>query len=300
MRRFFAWPDGLSNCYAGAYRSAFVLAYFLGALAVGFALLPVGLGIQGLPSRWETVFVVSELVVIFAILAIVWQGQRGRWHDRWVEYRIVAELLRQLRLLLPLGGGPPQMRPSGHLHNYDPGDTWMLWHVRAISRAVGLPQARLDPAHLEHCRAHVAAAVAGQIAYHKKNHHRMERLAHRLHTTGLWFLGLTVVSIVLHLLHWPPGGAGWLTLTCAWFPALGAALAGISNQGEFARVAKRSAAMVQQLSSIHAALEALAAPAGPLTSAQLEPLAVRASQLMVDEVLDWRVVFLDRPLVHPA
>ncbi len=88
-----------------------------------------------------------------------------------------------------------------------------------------------------------------------------------------------------------------LVLISAFFPALAAALAGISNQGEFSRVAKRSAAMADSFEKFSEQIKALLhteVPSGPKLS-QVVPLAGRIAQVMVDEVADWRVVFTDRP-----
>ena len=37
---------------------------------------------------------------------------RQRWHRRWLEYRRLAESLRHMRILAPLGAGGPVDRPS--------------------------------------------------------------------------------------------------------------------------------------------------------------------------------------------
>ena len=66
-----------------------------------------------------------------------------------MEYRVLAELIRELRLLIPLGGGRPLPRTPTHLAVYgDPAQTWMYWHLRAIARATGIPSVRATPAYL--------------------------------------------------------------------------------------------------------------------------------------------------------
>jgi hypothetical protein len=85
----------------------------------------------------------------------------------------------------------------------------------------------------------------------------------------------------------------------AFLPALAAALAGISNQGEFARVAKRSAAMADGFKQFAVRITELKSgdrqgQDAPKLS-QVIPLAGKIAEAMVDEVADWRVVFIDRP-----
>ncbi len=91
----------------------------------------------------------------------------------------------------------------------------------------------------------------------------------------------------------------WLVFCSATLPALGAALAGISTQGEFARLARRSAAMEDGFKAFASEITALRpggvdAADGP-TLAKVTPLAGKIAAAMVEENADWRVVFIDRP-----
>jgi hypothetical protein len=93
----------------------------------------------------------------------------------------------------------------------------------------------------------------------------------------------------------------WLVLASAFLPALAAALAGINNQGEFARVAKRSAAMADSFKRFGTQIAALRAAdtrdPETLKLSHVIPLAGEIAEVMVDEVADFRVVFIDRPPV---
>ena len=128
----------------------------------------------------------------------------------------------------------------------------------------------------------------------------------RLHRCGIGFLVLTLLSCTVHLQRglpqWLPA---LLTFFCGFFPALGAALAGIINQGEFRRINRRCCAMREQLKllldQIQSLRESIAGaphPPNQQYSTQAVALTSDAARLLVNEVLDWRVVFLDRPL-HP-
>jgi len=120
---------------------------------------------------------------------------------------------------------------------------------------------------------------------------------------------LTPLCIAVHLLplvslqlgtriDQDPRWEGWLTLACAALPASGAAMGGISNQGEFARIAKRSRAMTDVLGRLANDIDALraqkASGKGEPRLAQVAGLADRITQLMVDEVVEWRVIFMIR------
>jgi len=298
LRPYYAWPDKLAVHYADRYRSAFILGFLLAAGAVAMALLP--LGCCFVEHGWaETACTAIELGVIVTILSLVLIGRRRHWHERWIDYRLGAELIRHLRIVAPLGGERPFSQAPAHHATYGlPGATWMDWYARAASRVVGLPNAVVDEAHVAACLLHVEQLVAGQITYHETNARRCNSIEHRLHTLGVILFGLALGACVLHLLHIVLPSP-LLTFLCGFFPALGAALAGIGNQGEFRRMSKRSMAMQEQLKPLLGKAKALRAhlqPLGAPPSRKAANLASDVALLLVKEVLDWRVVILDRPL----
>src|SRR5262249_20212775 len=151
LRVHYAWSDKRGDLYADAYRSAYVLCYLLSALAVVIALMPMALG------RWldprAVYFAWGELVTLLLIVGMFrWGGRVSDWAERGMEYRLLAELIRQLRFLIPLGGGRPFPHVPVHLAGYgNPTQTWMSWHMRAIARATGIPQAKVTPAYVSDC-----------------------------------------------------------------------------------------------------------------------------------------------------
>lgn len=314
LRRFHRCADALAVKYSTRYRRAFVLAYALSTAAVGMALLPLALGWDvAEPHIAEAAFIFAELAAIVTILAIVWRGRRGRWHERWMDYRLAAELVRQVRLLAPLGGLrslPPT--PAQWTGYGDPASTWMAWYVRAIERDAGLPTARLDVGTVRARLAAIAGTIAEQKAYHHGVVRRRHGLEARFHAAGVGLLALTLVACTAHLAisaapaGWPAWSVGGLVFLAGFLPAASASLAGISHQGEYRRVAKRSAAMRARFEELEQAGAALRARIEHLPGAAVVPgiaadaadLAKRTAHLMVTEVLDWRVVFLDQPLKH--
>jgi hypothetical protein len=234
-----------------------------------------------------------------------------------MEYRVLAELVRQVKILAPLGGGRPFPRTPAHLAVYGSLDqTWMYWQMRAIARSVGLPTAAATPNSVKDRLASVGGVVQGQLKFHRLTEGRSHRMWHRLHLASILLFALTFISILIHLLsHAPPPWAGtalldnrdpaigrWLILIAATLPALGAALAGIVNQGEFARLAKRSASMVglferfaAQITTLRDGDSGKPGIANPKLS-DVIPVAEAVTTVMVDEVADWRVVVTERPV----
>jgi hypothetical protein len=84
---------------------------------------------------WNPEGALLESSFVGIIVLLVWRGSKRHWHERWMEYRLLAELIRQIRILIPLGGGRPVPSPPIHLGVYENlTQTWMYWHY-ARSRA---------------------------------------------------------------------------------------------------------------------------------------------------------------------
>ncbi len=314
LRAPFAWADCLAERYADAHRSAFIWSSLLAASAVLLALLPMAAGWAG-EKRQVGAMAVLEAVALAVLVSLPVLAQRRRWHQRWLEYRVLAELIRELRILTPLGGARPFPHAKPHLAAYgDPAQSWMYWQTRAIARAVGLPPARADRVYLDDQAAHLAAFLGrpgkdragepgrgGQIGFHLTNSERMERIHHRLHLMALTLFVITILGVAFHVASFlegvgtPDWVERWLILSAAFLPALGAALASINNLGEFARLHRRSRAMAEGLTVLAESLGRLCARAGGPTLAELADVAGETAGMMVDENIDWRIVVLDVP-----
>ncbi len=103
-----AWSGKLADYYANLHRSAFVLNYGFGVLAVFFAVLAFCCWRDPWTSKG---LVFAELASLIIIVALWARSRRRQWHDRWIDYRLLAELLRVQRFLAPLGGSAPLRGP---------------------------------------------------------------------------------------------------------------------------------------------------------------------------------------------
>lgn len=304
----YAWANQLSVYYANHYRSSFVWIYLLGSLAVLLALI----GKTGLASHGvEVIFISAEVAVICIIIGLTSYGRRRRWHERWIDYRTLAERLRLARFSCLLGGLWQQATVPSHLATYgNPAATWMQWHARAVERAAGLPNVCVRADYLAACKELLLEAlIAGQKAYHEDNAERLSSVDHRLHRAGECLFLATLAACAFHLLvalraQWFAETADawerWLIFGAAFLPALGAAMAAIRGQGEFHRVVQRSRAMNDELSQLRQAVANVPTQPGELNSQLLQQVVEQTTRLMYNEVLDWRIVFQDRPLVWPA
>ena len=233
LRSFYAWPDKLAVLYSDRYRSAYVLAFLLAAIAVGMALLPIGASLS--PHQTGEIFSITvELACIIMILMLIWRGQRGKWHQRWIAYRLLAELVRHVRLVAPLGGERPFPQVPAHWATYgQPGASWMAWYVRALERMAGTPTVVVDNTYLQASLDHLRSLLDGQARWHDANAQRAYHIQHRLHFSGIALLVVTLIAGALHLLPslwhtvtYPEWLPPVLTFVCGFFPALGAAMAG--------------------------------------------------------------------------
>lgn len=305
LRGHYAWSDKLADLYADAHRSAFVASSLMAAGAVFAALLPVA-GHFGRHAAVATAVV--EALILAVLVGLPVRARNRHWHEKWLEYRVLAELVRELRILIPFGGARPLPRTAAHLSNYgDPARSWMNWQARAIARNVGLPNARIDKAYvIERCAELLeflgtASPAHGQIGFHSMNCHRMERIHERLHRMSLILFAVTIAAVAgnwaLRFINpdLPERVTAWLILFSAFLPSLGAAFASINNQGEFARLQRRANAMAQSLTAVrNQILELIASADGP-SLAHVSELAAQLASMMVDENTEWRIVVLDLP-----
>ncbi|MCX6224864.1 MAG: hypothetical protein NTV01_08985 [Bacteroidia bacterium] len=312
----FAESDRFSSYYGDYYRSGYILTFLLSALAVGLALFPVAAGwISEDNHSGESVFVAAELLSLFCILFLVFRSHTRRWHSRWLDYRLTAEWIRQLIQLAPLGIGKTIHETRGHQKSYEhPSATWMAWYVRALERNLGLPHARIDESYLKKFLDNLLALIHNQETYHAGNsivNHRIERF---LHQSGIVLITATIASCSIHLLplfipglSWEGGFAHLLTFLCGFLPALGAALAGINNQGEFKRLTKTSESMQRayielsdELMEIRQKLQTSDGKAVIPLFPLIKDLAHRVSHLMIEELSDWRITYHNRPPTLPT
>lgn len=303
IEQAYNWADSLAKHYGGIFRSSYILSYLTGAFAVLFAFLGLYFrflyeqpGFRYLPYF----FFVPELLLIIAVSTLTWQGRRKRWHHRWMDYRLLAESLRQIQFLAPLGRTTPSFKVPAHLQPGDPRNSWFNWYFRALVRHGGMVQARFDSSHLRLCTQTLRDAVRKQIEYHENNSSRLETVARRSRRTGQGYFIVAGIACVLHLT-----GEDWQDTTIKFalsfatiiLPVFGAALAAVSHHGEFERLAIRSEALAERLMSL---LKKELTGAEPLSSKELGRAAETFSEIMLAEILDWRFALLEKNLDLPA
>lgn len=304
----FCWADNLALHYADIYRSSYAMNYFLSAFAVLLALMEI------LTGGWKFIWISVEVVTILAVLLITLRGKRNRWHEKWIDYRQLAEQLRHLRYLYLSGGLSRDSRAQQQSDTSLGSDSWVQWYYQATVRELGMAHIECTETFREELsRSYIDDELNPQISYHAAKSHTLEHMEHALHKTGEYlfaatlvicisFLGLLILSKINdHGIAYKLTKAlkGFVTAATAFFPALGAATFGIRVQGEFASTASRSHAMSRRLAVTRDEL-ALYAENAPPNLRDLRRNIETATETMMVEIVDWKFVFSSKPLSLPA
>jgi hypothetical protein len=288
----YAWADKLANHFANLYRSSFLVNYLLAACAVLFALRAY------FNQKHVDLWVSLELSSIVLIIAITTLGRRRRWHERWIDYRLLGERLRQMRFLFLIGRFSRTDRVHEHSRRGVPQRTWVDWQFQAAAREAGMLRGKLDRGYcVAYRKLLIEYELTSQIEYHAQNSKQNRRIDERLQllATALFFGTLMVCAT--HLVDHNEFHRSYLVQLAAILPAFGAAIHGINSQGDFRNVARRSADMNKWLSDI---LTRVRMAGDEISSDGLAAFAEEAAGVMGADLLDWRVDFQEKPLIFPS
>ena len=103
----------------------------------------------------------AGLVLLLGLIGI---AQARRWHERWIGYRLLAELFRKQGAMALLGWSLPVLKAG---ESARPGAHWLAWYFEAVTRAAPLATGTLAGADLGRISDAVSnSLVAGPIDYH--------------------------------------------------------------------------------------------------------------------------------------
>jgi len=300
----YAWADALAVNFSHLYRNAYVLSYLLAAAAVLIAVA----GAYVEHPILKLGLVALELFVVVVIIQLVRYGSRNAWHERWIDYRLVAESLRYARFLA-------YVSEFGLINRRDlTNQPWTLWYIRATLREIGLPGATLDRAYQRPLLQSVLAReVREQRHWHEANTDAMEKVDHFLHhaaercflyTFAALCIGLVVLVAIITLLPEQQEHTvlklmkPWLLMFAAGLPALGAALAGIRVQGEFEDYKERSEHMVAALNELEATYESQLRQQPQLERSG--ELLIETARVLSEDLAAWQELYGRKRLNLPA
>lgn len=306
-RRFRDPADTLSVAYRDRYRSSYALVFGWAGIALICAVLALT------KESWRAPATCIELAALLFIAALVWGNLHGRWHERWMDYRLLAELCRKQEALalfgwcLPIAqvtrvlgeGASKQTRPEPP--DGAPRGAWVRWYFDALVRAAPLPTGALVGKQLEAARQRVRATlIAGQAAYHRIRRDDNERAARVLAVVawGSFALTLVLVMIKLALLRRDPEAAHMLGMVTAILPAVSATSVGFRAYAELETIAHESERMERVMTDAAARIGALRLDE-PLASQDLAAEVLVLANEMLRDVEGWEHLFRIKVIEAP-
>jgi hypothetical protein len=280
--------DELARYYAGLSRSSSTSEFLV---LIIIALLSSVLGLL-VPSLAGTSIVI-QVIVNGLLLVDITIRRKHRWVERWLDYRALAERLRAVQTLHPIGRGDGEKR-AGRGNQFH---TWTDWYGRRLQRTLAPPKGPLRDAELPVIADGLRATLDDQLAYHRRAFIVFRRLGRRLHSAAHVALLATVATgVVTFAVSLLPITAiePWhriALLALAVLPAVVSAFNGIRADADLAQLAERSALTVSRLKRLRRELNG-----APLTQDRVINAAIRLAHLMEDELSEWRLMLHNRRL----
>jgi hypothetical protein len=292
--------DAWAGAFARRYRSAYVWIFGLAAIAVIFAAIalvvppsvPVKLAVTG-----------TELVALVLILVTVLASERQRWHGRFLEYRLFAELCRKQQILALFGWslqGPSVTEKTAARKpsvDHAPRDqrSWVGWLFGALQRAAPLPQGTFDIDTIRTARDDALRdLIDDQLAYHSARAFQSQRASDRLGQIGELFFIAVLVFVVLKLvlvsLHADHDLILALGLTAAILPALSAGFVGIRSYTELPLLADQSRRMKAEMEAARTRVQQIEL-SSPLASQLLGSEIFQVATVMLQDIHGWVQLF---------
>jgi hypothetical protein len=260
--------DVVATAYAELHRSVQIVVALLGFATVTSAALST--------QFRSTLFPLVELICLTAALTLVALAHRQAWLDRWLDTRLLAEILRYSKFLLLIGLPSPFGDLRGE-HEAQIGErVWTRDHARDVFRAqfLAVPGrgtavdsagiATIHPDAVSMLSRYIAErCVDDQMEYHHRVGPVREKLGRLLRDVSI-VVSLVTLAVVAakFVLEWTTGadaGAGsfWRPIwdvAAIVLPALTAAMLALRAFGEHEVTGHRSRRMVEALKKEREAL----------------------------------------------
>jgi len=338
----YATFDHLSILYGGLFRGSVIVNYLLGVVAVGLTLAsilpqPDLVSPSGTPlvPEFSWLALRVEFACIVVIGAIFCYGQTPhaesasaasswrrrllsfrhfahRWHERWLEYRVLAERFRYLELILPLSSDAARRRPFSENDGSED-----RWYDRYFVWRTG--QAKLPNVDTRAYRERALALMREQIAHHVANSIRRGAIAARLHRFAviLFFISLLLCLVDLafeagtrscHASH----AATWWCYTVDGFsrnvksiieflailaPVVAAAIHGVLATTEYTKVAESSRRTAARIESLIPTIDAFVCgdhSANSKTLLGIHDAIFAFADATINEASQWREMLRDK------
>jgi hypothetical protein len=287
-----------SGEYADRYRSSYVLVIVLTTWSLIFGALAVGCTVSSHGRfQWLNpvggIMTIMEAIVLFGIVGLVVASMVREWHEKSIEYRILAELYRKQQTLAAVGW----MLPFGtvsHLGDME-GLAWVCWLFAAAQRAAPLPHGDVtNAAQHKAGRDAVEALIAEQIEYHSDREHRSLKVSAKFEDFGRSIFVLVGCCVLVKLVFEFLVPREHLVLILGFFatvlPAVSAAFVGLRSYAEWQLLAEQSHHMIVLLQNARNRVQRLNLNR-PSVSQDLGAEALSVALVMLQDVEGWGRLF---------
>ena len=313
------WADRLAIHYAARFRTLGLMRHLLMAVVLVGLLIGfysdhfdiLGLGLQRITTigfafdQIKAFGFLLQFLGFFGILMLVRRSRHRGWHQRFLDYRYIAEQLRHARYLMFLGRTPPFAHDGADAACTS--EAWPAWHLRNVVRQAGLFPMLLCPQALQdYCKALTVRVINDQRDFYTDRHQRYDTISRRLEGLGMFFYiaGLLFILLRVPVFFWSSdpiqinlwSGSGTvinrnnlrilLNMVALAIPTVVSIIFALRSQGEYARLALRYGRMLQMIDQKDRELQHLT----PLTSANLANFAEALDGLLASEVTGWHVL----------
>ena len=293
LAEHYVWADHLALYYSARFRALGFLRHLL--MAVVICGLFLGIHMESLKGLGFAL----QFLAFLAILGLVRLNRRRDWHQRFLDYRYLAEHLRHMHYLVWVGR-TPEFAHEGADRDCDM-EEWPAWHLRNVFRQAGLVDAALSSGALASYRRLLEAKVINsQLDFFTARQQRYETIASRLEVFGMvCFIGgllfiLLRAAIFLFIEEKTTLLLGFTGLQLRTLmneialviPALASMMFALRSQGEYPRLADRYKHMHVLLVQQRVALDKIA----PVTTTAIGNFAEGLAQRLSSEVSGWHVL----------
>lgn len=310
-----ASSTGMSGLYGDAHRGGIVMSYVLAALAVLLAVTGAIAHSLHAPALVLQCLAILEFVAIAVMWALSECSRIEDWSGAWTDSRILAEALRVMEFLGPMGVHTPLPRRPLSLRDAtgitDQSRSWSLWYFRALIRMAPLRFKSPLGHNLNDLRnAVLEQACKKQISHHQKNEQKQHRLHVIVEQRSFQIFMLVGACAVIHLIdvslpHHIPFFWMLSLLIGVVGPALISAMHGLASQIEVLRLQDRSEGMVTLLKERQRLLEELELISNPVVAGSLKRLdlaepvwglttqSLVVASIMMEETAGWSMLCRD-------
>lgn len=318
---WYTWADRLSGSYNKLYRGAFLLNFTLAFLAVSLAIVSLCLLIFAaeVPTSeahswkvWLASFAVIKLLVLIQIVLTTHQANKGRWNDKAIDFRYLAERLRSMRYLPALGSFAPPVPAN----NRYAARVLAQSAVDRLFHALVRQEEPCPPVFVRGLWRLQNDWLHKQVDYHQRNSAKMGAMEKSLKTCSELAAMSVIAIIAVDLLivtaevtesipdffHHPAEVlAVFLIAVAATLPAFVSSLNGLRAQAESAKLRDRSSQLAKIFEDLERRAQCLRErfPTGPSCgkaipgAATLDALRLAddCARVTADEVSEWSVLY---------